>query len=186
MRIGIFDLECSNLNADFGIILCCSIKTYGKDKITTFRADRYPEWKKDRTNDIPIMRDVLASLDDFDILIAHNGQYFDKGWVNAKAIKYRMNPRIAHKKFIDPCQIARRKLKIHSNSLRSLISFLGIKEQKTEVNQELWMRATLNGDKKAMDYIVDHCEKDVLALEEVYDRMRQLINKIDSVGSHSA
>jgi uncharacterized protein YprB with RNaseH-like and TPR domain len=183
MKIGIFDLECSNLNADFGIVLCCSIKTYGEKKIQTLRLDTYPSWKKDRTDDKKMCKDILAILDDYDILIAHNGQYFDKGWLNAKAIKYKLNPRIAHTKFVDPCHIARRKLKIHSNSLRSLISFLGLTTQKTEVNQNVWMRATLNGDKKSMDYIVHHCEIDVRALEEVYDRMRKLINKVDSVGS---
>ena len=45
------------------------------------------------------------------------------------------------------------------------------------------MSAALEGSKKSMDTIVEHCEYDVITLEKVYDKLRLLIDKVDNNGS---
>lgn len=183
MVIKIFDIETSNLNADFGIVLCACVKTYGKPGVTTFRADQYKTWKTGKSDDSPLVKDLVKNLDDADILIAHNGQYFDKAFLNAKCVKYNIKPVLRWKKFIDPVLLARRHMKVGRNSLASLIAFLETTVSKSPITPGHWNRAALDSDRKALGAIVRHCDRDVRSLEEVYDKVRGLVEKINSGGS---
>ena len=183
MRTAIFDIETSGLYANFGILLCCSIKEYqsdGKGKITTFRADKYPTWIKHRTDCRKITSDVVNVLKNYDILVAHNGQYFDKQWLNTLCLLYGEIPAIRWTKMIDPVLLARRHLRLGRNTLDTLIDFFGIPTKKTHVSGRLWLKAGIEGDKEAMNQIVHHCELDVKSLEGVYDKVRNLVEKIDN------
>ena len=189
MKVGIFDLETSGFYADSAILLCCSVKPYdcyivGKHKtMKTLRADSYPSWSKNKTNEKKFIEDVLSALDDFDILVEHNGEYFDKGFMNAKAIQYGLEPVMRFKKSIDPCLASRRHLRLGRNTLAALIDYLRVPVKKTPIELHVWTKAALEGDKSCMDRIVAHCEQDVTTLELVYDKLRSLVDKIDKKGS---
>lgn len=183
MRTAIFDLETSSLFANSGIILCCCIKEYGVRKITTIRADTFPNWKHCRSDNSPVVREIIKELGRFDILAAHNGQYFDKTWLNAASLKYGVEPVCRYKKFIDPVLLSRRHLKMGRNSLTSLIDYFEVPTHKTPIEFKHWIQASHDGNSRSLDYIVQHCQKDVVSLEQVYDKVRPLIEKIDSKGS---
>lgn len=183
MKTAIVDIETSGLYTNFAILLCCSIKDYGKPGVRTYRADDYPVWKKDRTDSRALVADVLKDLSDYDILVAHNGQYFDKQWLNTLALLYDMDPVIRWTKMVDPVLLSRRHLRLGRNTLAQLVDFFNIPIAKTHVSGKLWLRASLNGDTKALDAIVHHCELDVRTLELVYDKVRKLVEKIDNRGS---
>lgn len=125
----------------------------------------------------------MKALEPFDIYVAHNGQFFDKTILTAWALKFGMTPWLRFQKFIDPVMLARRHMRISRRSLHSLIQFFDIPQQKTEILWSHWMKAAFNGDKKSMNYIVDHCVADVAALEQVYDRMRKLVKEVNERGS---
>jgi uncharacterized protein YprB with RNaseH-like and TPR domain len=179
----VFDLETSNLNAEWGVILCCCVKEYCKAGVKEFRADEFPNWKVRRSNDRQLVEAIIKELEQYDILCAHNGQFFDKSWLLAKAIKYDIPNTLRYKKFIDPVRLARRNFKLGSNGLMSLINFLNIPTTKTRIRPEAWLEASLDGNTKAMDEIVYHCRRDVLSLNGVYHKMRPLIERIDNRGS---
>ncbi len=185
MRTAIFDLETSSLYADTGILLCAVIKEYGTKKPPIIiRADTFTSWKHHRSNCEGIVLATLLALDDFDIYVAHNGQWFDKTMLTSWAMKYkqrRLSLRFA--KFIDPVMLARRHMRINRNSLHSLLQFLDIPEQKTAILWKHWMRATLEGNRKSLGYIVQHCVADVLALEKAYDIAKSLVKTVDERGS---
>jgi uncharacterized protein YprB with RNaseH-like and TPR domain len=183
MKTGIFDLETSGLYANFGIILCCSIKEYGHKGVKTIRADQFPSWNKDKTNQLLLITRIVNELRQYNILVAHNGQYFDKQWINTLSMKYGCEADIRWKMFIDPVLIARRHLRLGRNSLDQLLDYFEIPNKKSHVSGRVWVRASLNGDRKALDEIVSHCEEDVKALENVYDKVRKLVEKIDNRGS---
>ena len=189
MKVGIFDLETSGFFADSAILLCCSVKPYDcyitgrKSKVKTIRADNYPSWKLNKTNEKKFIEDVLNELDEYDILVAHNGQWFDKGFMNAKAIQYGLTPILRFKKIIDPCLASRRHLRLGRNSLAAIIDYLRIPVKKTPIELHVWTQAALEGNKACMDRIAEHCEADIITLELVYDKMRKLIDKIDKNGS---
>jgi len=184
MKIGIWDLETSSLYADSGIILCSSVKEYEKKGVNTVRADSLPNWKTQRSDTSLMILKIMEQLRKYDVLIAHNGLYFDKKWVNAQCIKHGIPPDIRFSKFIDPVQVSRRHLRLARHSLNALIDYFGIKEQKLHVPLEMWVKASHDGDKKTMDLIIRRCEMDVITLEKVYDKLRPLIAQVDNVGSY--
>lgn len=183
MKLAIADLETSGFYADSSILLCCSIKDYHTHKVTTLRADKYKNWKTKKTIEKPFIEDVLNALDDYDILVFHNGEFFDKGYMNAKAVQYGLYPVLRAKKTIDPVLVSRRHLRLGRNSLAALIDYLRVPVKKTPIELSVWTQAALEGDTECMDKIVKHCEHDVITLHSVYDKLRDLIDKIDKRGS---
>lgn len=183
MKLGIFDLETSGFYADSSILLCCSFKQYDKKGVKTIRADKFKTWGHNKSNEEEVIRAIAKDLDKFDILIAHNGQWFDKGYFNAKCMQYNIEPVLRFKKLIDPVLISRRHLRLGRNTLAALIDYLQIPIKKTPIELHKWIKASHDGDKKCMDLISVHCEHDVITLEKVYDRLRRLIDKIDKSGS---
>lgn len=186
MKTAIFDLETSSLYADTGILLCAVVKEYGAHKPPLIiRADQFPEWKKSRSNCWPAVKATLDALDDYDIYVAHNGQYFDKTLLTSWALQMPGRKRVALRfaKFIDPVMLARRHMRLSRRTLHNLLQFLNIPEKKTEILWKHWMRATLDGDSKSLDYIVAHCVADVVALEKAYDQVKNLVKGIDEKGS---
>ena len=183
MKTAIFDLETSSLYANTGIVLCCQIKTFGHKEVKTIRADKFPNWKTKKSDNRRVVGDIMDALDDYDILVAHNGQYFDKAWLNSACLKYGLRPSLRWRKFVDPVQSARRHMRMARNSLVSLIDYFDLQESKTSLRFKHWLQASLDGDQRSMDVISHHCKMDVVTLEKIYDIMRPLIIKIDERGS---
>ncbi len=197
MRVCGFDLETSGLYSNSAIVLCANIKEFVYEKkkgITprnvTIRADEFSSWKTGKSDNRQTIEAIMNELcgdgkkhDGYDIFVAHNGQYFDKAMLNSACLKYGIPPRLRFEKFIDPVLIARRHMRIARNSLHSLIDYFDIEEQKTPIKFDYWLKASLDGDKKSMDYIVEHCEADVESLLSVYRIIRKLIKGVDEQGS---
>ena len=186
MRVGIFDLETTSFYADSGIVLCAVIQSYHSDKQTIIRADQFKSWKGNKSDNKELIERVVHELKQYDILVAHNGQWFDKGFLNAKCLQYGLSPSVRWKKFVDPVLLARRHLKLGRNSLAAIIDFLEIPVKKTPLELRLWQKAAMDSNeeaKKAMDVIVKHCSYDVKTLILVYEKVRVLVDKIDNRGS---
>jgi len=183
MKVGIFDLETTSFYADGGIILCGSVKTYGQKKLQTVRADQFPSWKTGKSNNKDVVIALSKILKEFDILVMHNGEFFDKGFFNAKCVEYDLDPVLRFKKTIDPCLLSRRHMRMGRNSLVSLIYYFNVKNRKTPVVLADWIRAGLDNNQTSMNKIVKHNKLDVITLEEVYDKVRPLIDKVDKKGS---
>jgi uncharacterized protein YprB with RNaseH-like and TPR domain len=159
-----FDIETSNLNADFSIMLTACLKPYGKDTIV-FRADNYPEWTKDRANDYRIVKAVAEELRKHAVIITHYGLYFDIPFMRAKMVKHNLEP-LPQMFAIDTWAIAKKSYKVSSRRLKNLVSFFDVGE-KEPVEGPLWMKAAYDGDKEAMDKIVEHNIRDVEVLERL-------------------
>ena len=166
-----WDLECTNLNADFGYILCAGIKELGKGSVKTFSVADYPAYKKDPTNDKALVKDVRDYLSEAGAFITWYGQRFDQPFLNSRLTYYGLTP-LPPVPHIDGWRIAREKLKLHSNRLASVSSFLQIAE-KTPLNGPIWIKASA-GDPGALKYVIKHCKQDVLVLEQAFEHIKQL------------
>lgn len=163
-----FDIETSSLNADFGIILCAVIKE-PNSKPLVLRTDKLNKnWKTRRSDDRAICQKLHELLPQYDIIIAHNGLYFDIPFLRTRCSKWGMPP-LQVKTIIDPYRVVKYKMKLSSCSLETISQFFPIRNGKTPVSGDVWVAAALDGDIKAMDYIVEHCKQDVLILEELLD-----------------
>jgi uncharacterized protein YprB with RNaseH-like and TPR domain len=177
-----FDLECSSLNADFGVILCAVIKPADRKKPVVLRGDDYPSWRKGRSNDESITKAIAAELQNYDILVAHNGHKFDMPFLRSRMERWSLPP-FPKKKLIDPVLLARNNLKLSWNSLEKVAEHLRIEMNKTPVTGETWIRAALDGDVEAMDYIAEHCLRDTLILERVLNRLKEYCSTFNHYGS---
>ncbi|MCI0628569.1 MAG: ribonuclease H-like domain-containing protein [Acidobacteria bacterium] len=177
-----FDLETSSLDAGFGIILCAVIKGSNQKKPTVLRADELnPEWDTRRSDDSAIVMAIAEELDKYDVLVAHNGARFDIPYLRTRMARWKLGP-FPNKKLVDPLQLARNKFRLGRNSLAALGSLINAPE-KTPVDGQVWVKASLDGDRDAMKYICRHCVRDVEILELVLDAVKGYCGTINSWGS---
>ncbi len=180
-KVGVFDLETSNLNADYGIILCGVFLDVNGDKPIVLRWDKMEEFKKDKASDRELCLKIKDVIESFDIVIGYNSSRFDFNFLKARLLKHGLDI-LSPVKHIDLYYTVKYKLKLHDAKLDSVAKFLGTKYQKTDVIGEMWVKAlvgagTKNG-KVAMDYIVEHCIYDVFVLKEVFLKLKDMINII--------
>lgn len=182
----LLDLETSGFEADYNIILCAVIKDMTKNckgEVTILRADSYPTWDTVRSNDAPICRALYDLMLNYDVIVAHNGVNFDVRFMMTRFLKWGIvwpQPKI-----VDPVKLARRYMRLGSNSLKSVCHHFGI-VGKTECQADEWMEAKFDRgktNKKAMNYVVDHCIADVEILEKVAMRLKHLCPRVNMFGS---
>jgi len=173
-NVGFLDIEATNLKADFGIVICYCIKPARRDKIIS-RCIQPKELKS--CYDKEVVAHLIQKLQYFDRVITHYGSRFDVPFLRSRALSLGLDFPIYKSLWqTDTWNIARRKLCISSNRLGKIANLLGVKEQKTPITSEHWIGA-LMGKGKSLEYILDHCRKDVLILEEVYNRINQFTPK---------
>lgn len=166
LRVAFWDIEATNLEADFGLLLCASIKPYGGE-LKTYRLDESPNYGKVPWDDSYLAGQIRDELETYLVVVHHYGDRYDLPFLNSRLMAHNM--RVVDTSSmctIDTWDVARKKLKLSSNRLARLVDFLDTKTKKTPLIGQLWIRA-MCGDKKAMDRIVEHNIRDVEALEQV-------------------
>lgn len=186
LSIAAFDLETSNLNADYGRLLCGVVWAAGASEPKVFRGDTLnKKWKNDREDDSAVVRAVAEELAGHDILIAHNGAAggfgFDIPFLQSRLACHRM-PAFPRKKIIDPVRIARQQFRISGNSLESISAHLGL-TPKMKLPPAVWVKASHNGCKESMNLIVERCVSDVRILCEIIQQLKGYVTQIDAKGS---
>ena len=179
MKVVSFDLETSNLNADFGIVLCGCFMEYGEGKsrkVKTLRIDDTKSYKKEPWNDRELVCAIRDELEGADIICGWNSKRFDVPFLQGR-LMYNNERTMSRIKHIDLMYQARYKVKLHSSRLAAVQSFLDLPDAKTEIKPQVWVKA-LTGDRKAMDYIATHCVQDVKVLDEVYSRLKHFVTII--------
>lgn len=180
----IFDLETSALEADRGVILCACIKSSKRRGIITIRTDKTsPTWHAGkRGNDKETTRQIAEILADHDVLVAHNGSRFDMPFLRSRMLRWNMK-RLPDIKMVDPCSIAYRRFRLRSNSLAAVADHIGVTERKTPLDMSIWADAFLNGSRRAMNLIVEHCVADIKVLEGVLEVVKPYVKILDDRGS---
>lgn len=164
-RIGHFDIEASNLDADYGIMLSYCILDDKTDKIY-----KGVITKKDleKNLDKRLVQQCINDLLKFDIITGFYSTGFDFPFIRTRALIHNIKfPEYMSLKHKDVYYIAKSKLKLSSNRLENVSRVLFGESVKTRIDSKNWIGA-LRGDKKCLDYILDHNEKDVKELKRVY------------------
>lgn len=159
-----FDLETSGFDADWDILLTAAIKPFGHAPVT-FRADDYPTWLTERANDKQMTIDIANELRKHAIVVAHYGSKFDVPFLRAKMYKHDL-PILPPMFGIDTWRVAWNNFKMSNRRLGTLAMFANV-DEKENVDGTRWMRAAFNGEKEAMDKIMEHNILDVEILEKV-------------------
>lgn len=167
--IGYLDIECSNLAADFGIVLSYCIKY---DKGDVIKNVITPKEIKNGTFDKRLMQDLCRDIRKFNRIITFYGRRFDIPFLRTRCIYHKLDfPFHKEVYHTDAYFIARYKLRMHSNRLGVVAPFFGIKAKEHPLNGEVWLKC-LSGDKKALAYTLTHNEEDVVSLEKFWQRVQ--------------
>lgn len=159
-----FDIETSNLTADFSIMLSAVIKPFGCPPIV-FRADSYDSWYKNRADDKEIVEDVADELRRHAIVVSHYGSKFDVPFMRAKMVHHGLEP-LPQMFGVDSWRIAKLNFQVSSRRLKNLARYFDIGE-KEQVEGDIWMQAAYDGNREAMDRIVEHNIRDCEVLEKL-------------------
>lgn len=168
LKVGFWDIESTDLNGDAGIILCGGVKTMGKAGVRVYRIDHSPTYETARWDDRYVAESLRDDLEQHDIIVHHYGDRFDVPVLNTRLLgaRRRMLDSSAMA-FVDTWLNIRKRLKLHSNRLASLIDYLDTKVHKTGLNLRQWLMAGM-GHQPSLNGVIKHNIYDVEALEEVF------------------
>ena len=126
-----------------------------------------------------VIEGCIKDLKKFDRIVTFYGAKFDLPFVRTRATYWQL-PFPFYKTLLhtDIYYIVRNKFRIHSNRLETAYNTLVGKSRKTHFGRDYWIRA-MQGDKESLSYILDHCRRDVLDLEELYNVIQDFAMKRD-------
>ena len=183
-RLLCWDIESSDLTADFGKIFCICYKWLGEPKVHTISVFDYNKlqkgggWKGGILSDMEVVRDFAKVMNTAELQVTWYGKRFDYPMLQTRLLKYGLKPcaNVAH---IDGYDIARHRIRLKSNRLQRLCDFLGL-EDKTALKPQVWVDA-ITGHIPSLKYIIRHCKQDVKVLEDVYKKIRHLSVNLPSL-----
>ena len=172
-----FDLECTpGLDPVWSRLLCGVVKPWKQDA-KVFRLSRAS------ANDSGLVKVLVEELSHYAILFAHNGLWFDRAFLNGRALHYNLPTLDIAGKIVDPYQLARKHLNTKKNSLDALAAHFNLSKQKMHISPEVWVRASLDHDEEAMLELIERCKSDCEVLEELAQRLLSVVGNITPWGS---
>lgn len=176
-KIGILDCETSNLKASYGIVFSYCIKELDGKIIKNLVT---PIELKNGTYDKRLMEDFCKDARQFDRLIGYYSARFDVPFLRSRCIFYNIDfPVYKEIKHTDLYDIVKRKINIHSRRLGTVCEFFHIPSKQHSMNSHIWFQA-MQGDPKALNYILLHCTEDVISTELLWKKINNYTRITDT------
>jgi uncharacterized protein YprB with RNaseH-like and TPR domain len=176
-KVGYIDIECTNLNADFGFILCYCIKEAGTDKI---HEGCVTEKDVHKDLDKVLLKKLMKDLEYFDRTIGFYSSKFDIPFIKTRCFMQGVTfPAFGSRYHKDLYYAARRNIKASSRRLENLGRIMLGKSSKTRIDNHHWIHAS-QGQKKSLAYVLDHCRKDVLDTEKIHKKFEPFMVMTDT------
>ena len=170
-NVACFDIETTGLDADWDILVCYCIKPMNRKKIVEHIID-----PKDIRNcnilDRNITAQFIKDISHYDRVVAHYGSRFDIKFARTRALYWRLPyPPVDAIWQTDTWKISKDRLKMSRNRLGNIGAIIGSPVEKTRMTfLRKWQ--ILTGHKDGMAYVIDHCRRDVLLLEDVFKALK--------------
>lgn len=177
-KIGYWDIEASNLAADFGWIISWAIKTRDKNEILGYVLQK-EDYSREEADEIATLK-LVEALSQYDQIITWYGAMFDRRFSFARVLinghQWFPPKTIQH---LDLYYQYRRNIKLSSLRLKSvgetLESRFGL-TKKTAIDRKVWRTVSRMYDQRALAEVWDHNKRDVILLEEVHKILEPYIN----------
>ena len=169
-KIGVFDIETSNLKADVGYMLSWAIYYPNEDRVvsdvitkrdvSTFNLDKR------------ICKSILKELKDISLLVGFYSTRFDIPYLRTRCLMNGLDfPGYGSMRHIDVYYAARGKVATRRKSLGMIAEALGL-DEKTHEPLPVWNKARL-GDKEALAKLVAYNENDCIVTWQVYKALQK-------------
>lgn len=180
-KVGFLDLETSNLDANFGILLTYAIKDQATGNILCdcLNKDDIEMYAPDKS-DARIIENLVEDVKKFDRIVTFYGKRFDVPFMRTRALIDGVPfPFFGTIKHDDVYFWAKFKLKLNSNRLEVVARTLFGETEKNHIEYKYWVGGT-RGDEESLEYILDHNIRDVNELERVYEVLVDYARRQDS------
>ena len=171
-RIGFYDIECSNLSADFGIILSYCILSEDKK---LYKRVLTPAEIKSGVFDKNLLNQFCQDIRNFDRVMGWYSSRFDMPFLRTRCIYHKIDfPMYGEIRHTDLWKFARNNLKLHSNRLGTVAPFFGIKAKEHPLDGEVWLKC-LSGNQEALNFVLTHNIEDVHSTRGVYCKIQNYL-----------
>lgn len=182
MKVVLFDTESTDLAASWGRILCASFHELGEgDNVTTFRGDKKPYRRPAKVDDSKLCLAIRERLESADMIVGWNSILHDVPLLNARLRVAGERPLHTPKHLDLMFYAGGVSLKVGGRRLETVAKFFKVPNQKTPLDGDMWQRAGVGDNTPdgvpAMDYIVEHCEADVLVLRDLWPHLYPFVKK---------
>lgn len=155
-------------------VICASWSWEGEDEVHSVSVlDSPKRYRKNPYDDFYVMQKLHKVISSADCIVAHNGDQFDKKYVDTRMLYHGLAP-LPPVTSVDTYKTAKSRFLFNSNKLNYLGTFLGLGE-KIQTTPGLWMRV-LNGDSDAVLEMVEYNKQDVRLLKDVFYKLRPYMN----------
>ena len=186
-RILFYDIETTDLDADFGNMIAFGYKMGPATRPTVLSLLTYAKpcrscHRVAAVSDRALVAGAAKVLRDADLWVTWYGKQFDLRFVNTRLLDAGLPP-LPPVPHIDLYWTARMHLKLSSNRLASVQDFLQLPAKKTPLTKRVWRQAQA-GHVQSIKYIMEHCARDVDVLDQAYEKLRPLVRQHPRLFEH--
>ena len=187
---GIFDIETSDFNplGNFIIGYVIHIRDIVTEKVEIYgdhisKNDIGSAVKHDNFDfDRRLLGTLAHNINQCDHLIGHFSSKFDVPYLRTRLLltdQTDLIPEYGQLRYGDTWRMMKNSIKAPRNTLNNLSTYTNIKNEKNHVDMEHWRRVWFKDSpkwSKSMDYIMDHCYRDVRMTEKALRRIEKFNN----------
>jgi uncharacterized protein YprB with RNaseH-like and TPR domain len=130
--------------------------------------------------DEKVVKQCLKDMANFDRVVGYYSTKFDGPFLRTRALALGIPfPEYGQMIHNDLYYTVRNKLNLSSNRLENACRAVFGTTEKTRIDADHWIKA-LMGDQMSLDYIQDHCNKDVTELKKLYNKLQYYRQKTDT------
>lgn len=152
-----------------GYILCASWKYLGDTSVESIHLTKDEVLIGD---DSRITRKLYELYSKSDAILCHNSKGYDHKVVQARGAYWDM-PALPTVKVLDTLELTRKNLRLPSNKLDSIAAYFNLPLKLDHSGISLWVNVQ-SGDEVAMCNMVQYCRQDVVVLEAVWNKLKQV------------
>ena len=175
-RIAILDIESLGFTANWGYILCYCLKELDKPVIKRVLTTREVRtYKFDKI----LLKQFQKDITPFNRFVVYYGKdrRHDLPFLRSRTLKWGIDFPIFREKYVtDLYDIVKAKLRLHNNRLATACRFFNIAAKDHPIIPDVWCKA-LAGHQPSLDYILLHCEEDVIATEKLFKEIIPFVRK---------
>lgn len=193
LKTCVYDIETTNLNADFGFVLSIVLKDVDTGEHKVFRLDEtsmvkdaLEKYKAGQPGcwtdpnfwdviDIELLDAFRKEYANYNLCITYNGKFFDEMFLNTRMLRCQLPGLPVGVKHMDIFRMTQKVIKMRSLRLDAVKNFLKIDEQPDTHNWAEWRMAGAL-IKEGLDFVVNHNIKDVEQLHQVAQQLRNYSN----------
>lgn len=142
-------------------LLSIAWKWVGEDKVFCTTKER-------ARNDKALTILAAKLLSEADIVIAHNGDSFDRKIIKARMIYWGLPP-LKINCSVDTKKVAKTYFQFNGNGLNDLCTFLKIGKKAKNPGFDMWL-GCMKGNKKSWNYMAHYNKQDVVLLDKLYHK----------------